>query len=127
MATVVYVYMHALQLNYRANGQRAARHPDRAQRPRAALNYYYTILCYTTVGSKRHQGHRRTRGGMRRDTKRTGGHRNTTRTGRHRHSGRTHKAKYPVVAGGVDVTHTTMPTITIHLRGQTAPRGGRGD
>jgi hypothetical protein len=71
----MYVYMHALQ---RANGQRAARHQERAQRPRAALNYYYTA-----VGSKRHQGHRRTRGGGRRDTKGTGGHRDTTRTGGH--------------------------------------------
>ena len=41
------------------------------------------MLYYTTVGFKRHQGHRRTRGGIRRDTKRTGGHRNTTRTGGH--------------------------------------------
>jgi hypothetical protein len=31
----------------------------------------------------RHQGHRRTRGGTRRDTKGTGGHRDTTRTGGH--------------------------------------------
>jgi hypothetical protein len=29
---------------------------------------------YTTVGSKRHQGHRRTHGGIERDTRRTGGH-----------------------------------------------------
>ena len=35
---------------------------------------------YATVGSKRHQRHRRTRGGIRRDTKGTGGH---TRTGGH--------------------------------------------
>jgi hypothetical protein len=31
----------------------------------------------------KHQGHRRTRGGMRRDTKRTGGHRGAMRTGGH--------------------------------------------
>jgi hypothetical protein len=31
-----------------------------AQRPRGALNYYHA-----TVGPKRHQGHRRTRGGIR--------------------------------------------------------------
>jgi hypothetical protein len=29
---------------------------------------------YTTVGPKRHQGHRRTHGGIERDTRRTGGH-----------------------------------------------------
>jgi hypothetical protein len=50
--------------------------PD--ERPRAALNYYHT-----TVGPTRHQGHRRTHRGIRRDTKGTGGHRDTTRTGGH--------------------------------------------
>ena len=35
------------------------------------------------VGPTRHQGHRRTHGGVRRDTKGTGGHRDTTRTGGH--------------------------------------------
>ena len=80
MATVVYVYMHALQLNYRANGQRAARHQDGAQRPRAALNYYYTILYYCRIqetpgapedtrGNK--EGHQKDR---RAQTTRTGGH-----------------------------------------------------
>jgi hypothetical protein len=29
---------------------------------------------YTAVGPKRHQGHRRTHGGIERDTRRTGGH-----------------------------------------------------
>ena len=40
---------------------------------------------YTTVGSKRHQGHRRTHGGIKRDARRTGGHtggaKGTRRTG----------------------------------------------
>jgi hypothetical protein len=71
-----------------------------AQRPRAAPNYYYTT---GTVGPKRHQRNRRTRGGIKsqeglqrerdeghteatRDTGRTGGHsggigRDTKRTG----------------------------------------------
>ena len=95
MATVVYVYMHALQLNYRANGQRAARHQERAQRPRAALNYYYVLYtCYCrtqetpgapedTRGNKeghqkdrraqKHHEDRRAQRGIGRDTKRTGG------------------------------------------------------
>ena len=48
MATAIYIcvytYVHALQLNYRANGQRAARHQERAQRPGLILNegsWYY--------------------------------------------------------------------------------------
>jgi hypothetical protein len=40
---------------------------------------------YTTAGPKRHQGHRRTNGGIKRDARRTGGHtgdaRSTRRTG----------------------------------------------
>jgi hypothetical protein len=53
------------------------------QRPRATLNYYR----YTTVGPKEHQGHRRTRGGIERETRGTGGHqgdsRDTKGTGGH--------------------------------------------
>ena len=46
--------MHALQLNYRGNGngQRAPRHNERgAQRPWAALNYTVTALylCYCRI------------------------------------------------------------------------------
>ena len=43
-----------------------------AQRQRAALNYHYYY--YTTVGPKRHQGHRRTHRRVKRDTEGTGGH-----------------------------------------------------
>jgi hypothetical protein len=52
------------------------------------LRLYYN---YTTVGSKRHQGHRRTHEGTERDTRRTGGHtgdaRGTRRTGGGNHGG----------------------------------------
>jgi hypothetical protein len=78
-----YVCMHTRATAAKIKSQRTAgsKKPgeEGAQRPRAALNY-----CYTTVGPKRHQGHRRTRGGIRRDTKGTGTHtgdpRDTKRT-----------------------------------------------
>jgi hypothetical protein len=56
-----------------------------SNKPNPAMLLLCTIHC-TTVGPTRHQGHRRTHGthgGMRRDTKGTGGHRDTTRTGGH--------------------------------------------
>jgi hypothetical protein len=56
-----YVCVHACAAA-KLESQRAAgsKTPgERAQRPRAALNYFYT-----TVGPKRHQVHRRTRGGI---------------------------------------------------------------
>jgi hypothetical protein len=69
--------MHALQLNYRANGQRAARHRERAQRPRAALNskplLYYCRIQETPRRAQRHQEDRRAQQGIGRDTKRIGG------------------------------------------------------
>jgi hypothetical protein len=49
----------------------------------AAAGRTKLLLYYCIVGPTRHQGYRRTRGGIRRDTKRTGGHRDTTRTGGH--------------------------------------------
>jgi hypothetical protein len=90
----MYLYMHALQLNQRANGQRAARHQERAQRPRA-------------VGPKRPQGHRRTRGGIRRDTKRTGGHKDITRTGGHSEDRREQRGGRSGPQGHMDPTSTT--------------------
>jgi hypothetical protein len=51
MATAMHARMHATQLTWRANGQRAARHQERAQRPRTALNYHCAA-----VESTRHQG-----------------------------------------------------------------------
>ena len=85
MATAMHTYIHALQLNGRADGRWAPRHQDRgAQRPWATLNY----IC-ATLGSKRHQGHRRARGwieregdqrnrGVQEGPKRRGGPENTT-------------------------------------------------
>jgi hypothetical protein len=65
-------YVHALQLNYRGNVRRAPWHQERgAQRPRATLNYNCAT---TTVGPTRHQGHRRTRGGIEGDARGTEGH-----------------------------------------------------
>jgi hypothetical protein len=82
----MYAHIHALHLN-KLESQRTAgsKTPGaEAQRPRAALNYYYVN---DAVGPTRHQGHRRTRGEIRRDTKGTGGHtgdpRDTKRTGEH--------------------------------------------
>jgi hypothetical protein len=51
----------------------------------AAAGHTELQLCYsyTTVGPKRHHGHRRTHGGTKIDTRRTGGHRGDARgTGR---------------------------------------------
>jgi hypothetical protein len=49
----------------------------------AAAGRTKLLLHNCIIGSKRHQGHRRTHGGIRRDTKGTGGYRDTTRTGGH--------------------------------------------
>jgi hypothetical protein len=60
IATSIYTCAHALKLNYRPSGRRVSQYQERgAKRSMVTLNY-----SYTTVELKRHQGHRRTRGGV---------------------------------------------------------------
>jgi hypothetical protein len=113
---VLYItYMHipcVLKLNYRPNGQRAPQYQEReAQRLRlrATRNYYYT-----TVGSKRHQKHRRTRGGIEGDTRgrARGGYK---RHQRHRRAQRGDRGR-----------HQEFRCLSAPLRGGSRPLKGKG-
>jgi hypothetical protein len=79
MAAAVHAHMRAMQLNHKTNGRRARHQDGGAQWPRAALNYNYE---YAAAGPTRQQGHRRARGGTKRDTGGTGGHKGNPRVPR---------------------------------------------
>jgi hypothetical protein len=75
----MYTCTRALQLNYHRK-QTNSGHQDTRRGGRAALNYYHATAL---IGPKRHQGHRRTHGGTKRDTRGRTGDRDTSRTGGH--------------------------------------------
>jgi hypothetical protein len=69
VTSIHHTYIHALKLNYRPNGRWV---PQYQEAGHAKLQ-----LHCETVKPEKHQEHRRTRGGIERDTRETGGHRGT--------------------------------------------------